>query len=216
MENAVEAVTGEKANVTASGRTDAGVHAAAQIADLKTESAIPADRFAPALNSHLPSDIRILKSEEAATDFSARFSAKRKTYRYTMYVSETGEPLKDRYALCVYPRPNVEKMREAAALFIGEHDFKSYSSTGSSVKTSVRTIYGIEVFEEGGFIKIDVCGNGFLYNMVRIISGALLAYGYQKVSLTDLSRGFCGEKRPNAVKNLAAKGLTLLSVEYGG
>ena len=214
VENAVLKVTGENVSVTASGRTDAGVHALFQVANFKTNSSIPPERFAYALNSHLPRDIRIIKSETAEADFSARYSAKRKTYRYSMYVSDTQRPLKDRYALDVYPFPNIEKMREIAKEFCGEHDFKSYSSTGSSVKTTVRTIYSIEIKHIGEDITIDVCGNGFLYNMVRIICGALLSYGYGKTSKTDLLKGFCGEKRPNAVKNLAARGLTLLNVEY--
>ena len=214
VENAVFEVTKERATVTASGRTDAGVHAKEQVANFKTNSTVPPEKFALALNSHLPQDIRVLKSERAPDEFSARYSAKRKTYRYSLYVSDCQNPLKDRYALNVYPRPDVEKMREIAKEFCGEHDFKSYSSTGSSVKTTVRTIYSIDISESGEDITIDVCGNGFLYNMVRIISGALLAFGYQKVEKTDLLRGFCGEKRPNAVKNLPAKGLTLLSVEY--
>ena len=214
IENAVFKVTGEKVSVTASGRTDAGVHAAAQVADFKTDSSVPPERFAPALNAHLPQDIRVIKSEEAKSDFSARYSAKKKIYRYSFYVSETQKPLKDRYALQVYPAPSVEKMREAAKIFVGEHDFKSYSSTGSSVKTTTRTICSIDIIERGEDITFDVSGNGFLYNMVRIICGALLAYAYGKVEITDLLRGFSGEKRPNAVKNLAAKGLTLLFVEY--
>ena len=214
IENAVTAVTGEKVCVTASGRTDAGVHAAAQTANFFTRSSVPPEKFSFALNAVLPADIRVLKSEEAGEDFSARYSAKKKTYRYSAYVSETGNPLKDRFALQIFPRPDVERMREAASLFIGEHDFKSYSSTGSSVKTTVRKIYNIDIVENGDDIAIDVCGNGFLYNMVRIISGALIAFGYRKVEKTDLLRGFSGEKRPNAVKNLAARGLTLLSVEY--
>ena len=214
VEKAVFEITGENSNVTASGRTDAGVHANGQVAHFKTRSSVPAERFSYALNTRLPADIRVLKSERAENDFNARFSAKKKTYRYSFYVSEIQNPLKERYALQIYPMPSVEAMKEAAELFVGEHDFKSYSSTGSSVKSTIRTIYSINLIERENEIDIEMTGNGFLYNMVRIISGAILAYGYKKVLLTDLSAGFCGKRRPNAVKNLAAKGLTLVSVDY--
>lgn len=214
IEKAVDKVTGEKALVTASGRTDAGVHAFGQTAHFKTNSNVPAERFYLALNSHLPGDIRVIKSERAEDGFNARYSAKKKTYRYSFYVSEIQNPIKDRFALQIYPMPDVEAMKKAAELFVGEHDFKSYSSTGSSAKTTVRTVYSLNIIKRENEIDIEVTGNGFLYNMVRIIAGAILAYGYKKVALTDLSAGFCGKKRPNAVKNLAAKGLCLLSAEY--
>ena len=214
LESALERVVKKKTRITGSGRTDAGVHAAGQVAHFRTDSSVPPERFSFALNALLPADVRVLKSERVEDGFNARYSAKRKTYRYSLYISPVSLPLKERYAVRCDTAPDVERMRAAARLFEGEHDFAKFSSTGSSVKTSVRTIYSIGIIKEGDDIKIDVCGNGFLYNMVRIIVGSLLACAYGKVSENELIASLSGESRPAACKTLAAKGLTLLSVEY--
>lgn len=214
LERALERVCKKKIRVTGSGRTDAGVHAAAQVATFSADAPVPPEKFSLALNAYLPPDIRVLKSERAADGFNARFSAKKKTYRYTFYLSEVALPLKERYAVQLFPEPDLDKMKAAAELFVGERDLKSFSSTGSAVKTTVRTIYSLKVEESGGFITIDVCGNGFLYNTVRIIAGSLVAAGYGKVDDNALIAALNGEKRPNECKNMPAKGLTLLSVEY--
>ena len=214
IEAALFKVVGERIRVTGSGRTDAGVHATGQVASFKTDSSVPPEKFALATNAFLPKDIRIIKSERAEDGFSARYSAKRKTYRYRLYISDVALPLKERYALRLETAPDLTKMRVAAELFVGKHDFRSFSSTGSSVKTTEREIYSVSVNEADGDITIDVCGNGFLYNMVRLVSGALVAAGYGKISDNDLIDALSGGERPASVKNLAAKGLTLLSVEY--
>ena len=214
IEEALFKVCKQKIRITGSGRTDAGVHAAGQVANFKTDSSVPPDRFALALNAYLPQDIRVIKSEEAAEDFNARYSAKRKKYRYSAFISDISLPLKCRYAYHLDKMPDVAKMKEAAAIFLGEHDFKSFSSTGSAVKTTVRTVYSIEVEEANGDITIDVCGNGFLYNMVRIIAGSLFAVGYGKVGVNALIEALNGKKRPNECKTLPANGLCLVSVEY--
>ena len=214
IEAALFKVVGERIRVTGSGRTDAGVHATGQVASFKTDSSVPPEKFALAINAFLPKDIRIIKSERAEDGFSARYSAKRKTYRYRLYISDVALPLKERYALRLETAPDLTKMRAAAELFVGKHDFRSFSSTGSSVKTTEREIYSVSVNEADGDITIDVCGNGFLYNMVRLVSGALVAAGYGKISDNDVIAALSGGERPASVKNLAAKGLTLLSVEY--
>ena len=159
VENAVFAVTGENATVTGSGRTDAGVHAKGQVAAFETNSSIPPEKFYKAINIYLPEDVKAVKSELAADDFHPVKRAKKKTYVYTLYKSDVPLPLLERYAVMVENSVDVAKMQNAAKILRGKHDFKSFSSVGGSVKTTVRTIYSISVKEKDGIIKITVCGN---------------------------------------------------------
>ncbi|MBO7525555.1 MAG: tRNA pseudouridine(38-40) synthase TruA [Clostridia bacterium] len=214
LEDALEKVVKKRIRITGSGRTDAGVHALGQTASFSTDAPVPPERYYLALNAVLPKNIRVLKSERAADGFNARFSAKKKTYRYSAYVSEVSNPLLDRYALRLDDMPSIEKMKKCAKFFLGEHDLKSFSSTGSAVKTTVRTIYSVDIKAEDNKISIDVCGNGFLYNTVRIIAGTVFAYAFGKICDNDVIAALNGEKRPAACKTLAANGLTLLSVDY--
>lgn len=214
VENAVFSATGERVTVTASGRTDAGVHAAGQVAEFKTQSAIPAEKFYKAINVFLPSDVKILSSEKADDDFHAVKSAKKKTYEYSFYISEVPLPLKERYALNIDRRPNVALMKNAAKILVGEHDFKAFSATGSSVKTTVRKVYSVNITEKADEIKIAVTGNGFLYNMVRIIAGTLLKAGYGDISEKEIRAALYSCDRKLLGKTLPAKGLCLKSVKY--
>lgn len=214
VENAVFDLTGEKVTVTASGRTDAGVHAAGQVAHFDTNANIPPEKFCKALNTFLPSGIKVLSSEKAADNFNARKDAKRKTYEYSLYLSDTEQPLKERYATRVYGDIDIEKMRAAARLLEGEHDFKAFSATGGSVKTTIRTVYGITVEKSGEDIKIRVTGSGFLYNMVRIIAGALIKAGKGELSESDIIKALETGERNLLGETLPAKGLCLLNAEY--
>lgn len=215
IEKALFTLTGEKIKVIGSGRTDAGVHAEGQVAHFKREKEnIPPEKFALALNIILPDDVKIVKSERADDDFSARRSAKRKTYVYRTYVSTAILPLKDRYALQLEKQPDVSAMKECAKLIEGEHDFKAFCSSGTSVKTTVRTVYSIGIEERGNEIIFSVTGNGFLYNMVRIIVGTLLAVGRGKIGKKEVEDMLATGKRALGGKTIPAKGLTLLSVEY--
>ncbi len=214
IEDAIFALTGERVTVTASGRTDAGVHAKGQVAHFDTDSDIPPDKFYKALNTFLPDPVKAMGSERVADNFNARKSAKRKTYEYSLYISDTEEPLKERYAARIYGDIDLEKMRSAANLIEGEHDFKAFSATGSAVKTTVRTVYGISVEKTGEEIKIKVCGNGFLYNMVRIIAGTLVAAGKGEISEAEILKALNAGDRNLLGKTLPAKGLCLLKVEY--
>lgn len=214
IETALFKLTGRKISVTGSGRTDAGVHAAGQVASFKTEdSPLPAEKFAPALNAYLPADIRLIKSEEAAGDFNARFSAKKKTYVYRVYESPVTLPLKERYAVRVNAL-DIKAMKRAAEFIVGTHDFKCFLAANSSVKDTVRTIYSLNVERSGGEINFTVCGNGFLYNMVRIIAGTLVAAGEGKITDKDVEEIIASGERGAAGRTMPAKGLTLLSVEY--
>lgn len=214
VENAIFGLTGENVTVTASGRTDAGVHAKGQTAHFDTESNIPPEKFYKALNTFLPSGVKALESEKVADSFNANRTAKRKTYEYSLYLSDTEKPLKERYSTRIYGNIDIEKMRSAARLLEGEHDFKAFSATGSSVKTTVRTVFGITVEKTGEDIKIAVTGNGFLYNMVRIIAGALVKAGKGELSEKDIKKALKTGERDLLGETLPAKGLCLIKVEY--
>jgi len=214
LNQAVKAITGEDVTVTGSGRTDSGVHAQGQVAHFETASKIPAERFAPALNSALPSDVRVIKSEEVAGDFHARFCAKKKTYCYKMYLSETIRPLLDRYCAHLPYPVDLVSMKECAKLFVGTHDFSAFMASGSEVKDTVRTVYLSEVSCDSDVISFTVCGNGFLYNMVRIMAGTLVAVGMGNLTLSDVASAVEGGERSKVGKTMPARGLTLLSVDY--
>ena len=169
IEKAVLVATGEKVRVTGSGRTDAGVHAKAQVAHFDTNCTIPPEKIYKALNVHLPSDIRVLSSEQAEDEFHACTWAKKKTYCYSLYLGQVENPLKERYAVKIDGQLDLEKMLDGAKAFVGEHDFKAFCASGSSVKTTVRTIYDINIDQLGQDLTITIKGNGFLYNMVRIM-----------------------------------------------
>ena len=148
-----------------------------------------------------------MSSEKVSDDFNARKNAKRKTYEYSLYVSDTELPLKERYGSRVYGDVDLEKMRSCAKLLEGEHDFKAFSATGGNVKTTVRTVYGIVVEQNGIDIKIKVTGNGFLYNMVRIIAGALVKAGKGEISERDILKALETGNRELLGETLPAKGL---------
>ena len=218
LQDAAAAAFGKKINIIASGRTDSGVHAAGQVCHFSADISVPAEKVADALNFRLPADICVLRSVAAPEDFDSNRSAKKKTYAYRMYVARREHPLKARFSVPVYPAPDVALMQKGAALYCGEHDFKAYCASGSSVKTTVRTVYSAEVSE--GFsrgckdITFTVCGGGFLYNMVRTMAGTLLFLGQGRLSLQDISRSLVTGDRSLVGKTMPAKGLTLLRVEY--
>ena len=214
VENAVFLATGEKVRVTGSGRTDAGVHAQGQVAHFDTNCTIPPQKIYKALNIHLPRDIRVMDSELVDDNFHACNCAKRKTYRYSFYISNVEKPLKDRYAVMLEKLPDIELMKASARLFIGEHDFKAFCSSGSGAKTTVRTIYSVDVVLKEKDLNVTVTGNGFLYNMVRIMVGTLLEVGYGKIPLSTIEQMLKTGKRTLGGKTLSARGLRLEQVEY--
>lgn len=215
IERAIEEVTGEKVDLIASGRTDAGVHALAQVANFKIQNmSIPVEKIPYALNSKLKKSIRIQSAEEVDDKFHSRYICKKKTYRYTINNSEQGTAI---YRNMQYHYPNkldAQKMNEGAKYLIGEHDFKSFKASGTSSKSSVRTIYNAEVTQTGNQITIELTGNGFLYNMVRIIAGTLVEVGEGKIKPSDVKRILEAQDRLQAGKTLPANGLMLINVEY--
>ncbi len=214
LEDALFEITGERTRITGSGRTDAGVHALGQVAHFITNSNVPAERFSRAFNIKLPDDIKVLSSERAEDDFHAVASAKKKTYRYSVYVHHSLLPLKDRYAVQIKKQPDIEKMKNCAKILLGEHDFKSMSASGGGAKTTIRTIYDIKIEQNGESIDFFVTGNGFLYNMVRIMVGTLIAVGTEKIAEKDVVEMLKTGEKKMGIKTLSAKGLTLIKVEY--
>ena len=214
IEDAIFSLTGEKVKVVGSGRTDAGVHALGQVAHFDTKSTIPPANFAKALNTILPLSVKVLKSVEVAKTFDASRTAKRKTYCYSLYKSDVILPLKERYSVMIRKDTDIKAMKEVAKLFVGEHDFKSFCASGSSVKTTVRTIYSVDIVEDGDDVKVYITGNGFLYNMVRIIVGTLVECGQKRLDESVVNKMLTENKRNIGGRTLAPKGLTLIGVEY--
>ena len=214
LNDAIFALTKEQVKSVASGRTDSGVHALCQKVHFDTNSTIPPKSFAMALNSILPCDVKVIKSERVSDDFNARYTAKKKTYKYSFYIGAFEEPLETRYKTLINAVPNLSLMKAGAKIIEGEHDFKCFLASGSSVKDTVRTVYSIKITKRGRFIDLYVTGNGFLYNMVRIIAGALYAVGEGKLSLSELETVINSGERTNKIKTMPAKGLTLYKVYY--
>jgi len=214
IERAIEEITGEKVDLIASGRTDAGVHSVGQTANFKTNSKIPIEKFSKAINSKLKKSIVIKSAEEVDERFHSRYSVKSKTYRYIINNSENGTAIYRGLEYHVPMKLNYQKMNEAIKYFIGEHDFKGFKASGTSSKSSVRTIYDGEVRKEGERIIIEVTGSGFLYNMVRIIAGTLLEVGLGKIEPEEIVEIINSQDRTRAGKTLPAHGLYLLNVQY--
>ena len=214
IERAIEEITGEKVDLIASGRTDAGVHALAQMANFKTNSNLPVEKYPIALNTKLKKSIRIQKAEEVEEDFHSRYHCKQKTYRYVINNSEQGSSIYRNLEYFVPNKLNVEKMQEAVKYFEGEHDFKAFKASGTSSKSSVRIIYKTKVEKQGDRIIIELTGNGFLYNMVRIIAGTLVEVGLGKIEPNEIPEIIEKGERTRAGKTLPPQGLYLVKVEY--
>lgn len=239
MEKALTKVFEEETQCTASGRTDAGVHAEGQVIHFDANTSIPTDKIPFAVNTYLPDDVSMLYCEETLDDFNARFAAKRKTYCYKIYVSPHKRPMYENTHEHIVVPLDINLIKDAAKLIEGEHDFKCFEASGSVIKNTVRTIYEIKIevdklpgvlsleqesktsnlIDSNGLISnaeicISVTGNGFLYNMVRIIAGTLVYVGLHKLTLDDVKDILESGDRKKAGKTLAAKGLHLISVVY--
>lgn len=211
----LEELVGEPVELIGASRTDAGVHALGNVAVFDTKSRIPAEKFSYALNARLPEDIRIQESGEVPLDWHPRYQNSIKTYVYRIERRTFPNPLTRLYCHSVYWELNVEKMKAAAATLVGEHDFASFCSAGAQVRTTIRTLYQAEVKEEdGGRITIRLQGNGFLYNMVRIIAGTLLEVGRGALEPSDMIDIRKARDRGKAGPTAPARGLTLVGIEY--
>jgi len=213
IEYAIYEITKEKVNIIGSGRTDAGVHALGQVANFKTNSNIPAARMPDALNAKLPKDISIIDCQEVSDDFHSRYSATGKIYRYLIYNKPYRSPLYKDISYHVRYDLDIEKMRVEAQSLLGTHEFKGFMSSGSSVKDTVRTIHNISIEDSGDLIVLEVEGNGFLYNMVRIIVGTLVDIGRGRID-KPLEEIIASQDRGEAGHTAPAHGLFLKKVHY--
>lgn len=218
LNKALSSITGEKIKVTGASRTDAGVHALGNVAVFDTYSHMPAEKFSYALNQRLPEDIIIQKSEEVMADFHPRHCKCCKTYEYTILNRKFPLPEYRNTAYFYYGKLDIESMKKACVAFIGKHDFVGFCSSGAQVQSTIRTIYSLEILEHnisgGNIITIRIQGDGFLYNMVRIIAGTLLEVGKGKINHLDMEEIIASCDRTRAGITALARGLKLIEILY--
>ena len=212
LEEALFSLTGQHISVTGAGRTDAGVHAYGQVFHFDCDKSFA--WFARSLNSQLPADVYVREVTEATPDFHSRYDAVRKHYRYCINCGEYDVFLRNRCYQLGHPL-DVEKMREGAALFKGEHDFTSFNATKlAEMANQVRTIYSLDIREEGNLAILDFVGNGFLRHMVRMITGSLIALGLGNTTLEDLEGMLNAADKEACHQNAPAEGLYLVQIDY--
>jgi tRNA pseudouridine38-40 synthase len=214
LEKAISALFGGKHTLYGASRTDAGVHALAQVANFKTTSKIPVSKIPFALNAVVPEDIVVKKAEEAEPDFHSRFAASSKIYRYDIFNSKSRDPFRERYSCRVPYVLDVPLMLKEAAFLKGRHDFRSFQASDKRERSSVRTIRSIGVKKKGRTITIHVEGDGFLYNMVRNIAGTLIDTGRGYLAPGSVPRILKAADRTKAGPTAPAKGLFLIRVKY--
>ena len=214
VEHALLEVTKQQIALHGSGRTDSGVHAKAQVAHFDTDVRMAADKFAIALNMHLPPDIRVLYTEECDPEFHARFCAKKKQYCYRLHVAPHANVCSRRYALQLHHIPDFEAMQAAAKDVIGTHDFRAFMSSGTTMENTVRTVESSEWLRDGANWTYTVTGTGFLYNMVRILVGTMLAIGAHQLPVDAIRKALETLDRSDAGPTAPAHGLTLARVLY--
>lgn len=213
LEEGIARVVGHEVTLFGSGRTDAGVHALGQVANFHTSASIAAERLPHAINANVPDDIAVLRAEDAAPDFHARYSARRKTYRYRI-VRRAVRPAVGAAFVHWHRFPlDVAAMQRAAGLFLGEHDFAAFESHSAGEGT-VRTITRSDLSEAGERLDYYVTANGFLYNMVRAMVGTLLEIGSGRRPADDVTRLLASRDRKRAGRTAPAKGLCLMQVDY--
>ena len=214
LENKISELLNESIKLIATGRTDAGVHAIMQVAHFETSSNFDLKKLPFAINDRLDYDVRILKAEKTKSDFHSRFSAKQRTYLYRIYCSKVTKPLKNGFAVQIPVSLDVKKMKEAARLFVGTHDFSAFHAANSSAKTSIRTIYDFKITKSSDEIHFKITGSGFLYKMVRIIVGTLIEIGEGKLLIQDIPKIFESKNRVNAGRTMPPFGLYLCKVKF--
>lgn len=214
LNKALQKLTGEEILVIGASRTDSGVHALGNVAVFDTETTIPPEKIAMALNQRLPEDIVITKSEEVSPDFHPRYCDCSKTYEYHIINTRIPIPTKRLTNYFVSYNLDLDKMRKAAEYLVGEHDFVSFCNVRTDVENTVRTIYGLNILQDGNEITIRITGNGFLYNMVRIIVGTLIRVGrgfYEPEKVKEILEA---KDRKAAGVTAPAHGLMLVEIDY--
>lgn len=208
-------LTGEEIRIIGASRTDSGVHALGNVAVFDTDSPIPPERMAYALNRRLPKDIVIVRSDEVAPDWHPRYQGNiTKTYEYHIYNGKSSNPLRRHYAAYVSFPLDIEKMREGARYLVGEHDFVSFCNVRTNTEDTVRTVESIEISREDAEITIRITGNGFLYNMVRIIAGTLIRVGRGFYTPERVKEILEAKKRTEAGVTAPPNGLVLVEIIY--
>lgn len=218
VENALSTALRTSASLTASGRTDAGVHALGQVCHFTYEHEVDLYRLLASLNGLLPLDIRVLNIEPAPGDFHARYSATSKVYHYHLHLDRVLDPFKRLYNFHVHHPVDLDLLKTAALGFVGTHDFTSFANEadqGSAAKNPIRTLYRLDVVEERGGVRLEFEGDGFLYKMVRNITGTLLDIADGKINLSALPGIFAAKNRCLAGKAAPPQGLFLVKVNYG-
>ncbi|GHV39457.1 tRNA pseudouridine synthase A [Spirochaetia bacterium] len=215
IETALERIHKEKVNLCGSGRTDAGVHAAGQVANFYTTiHSIPADRFVPALNSLLPQEVRILEAAETLPDFHARFDAKMRTYRYQLICGRHALPQEGRYALQLWRHPRLDVLNDYGRLLLGERDCSLFASPRDSSKSRSRYISQAHFFIQGDMLIFEISANAFLWKMVRSVLGTLLYYEERGIPAEQLKAAIEAGDRKLAGPTAPAQGLFLWKIEY--
>lgn len=215
LQDAIEDLVGGKINLTGASRTDSGVHALGQVAVFDTTKMnIAPERFAQAVNHRLPRDIVVQESKEVALDFHPRYTNVIKTYEYRILNRQKQLPMERLYSYFVPGRLDVNAMKRCASLLIGTHDFRSFCSQKTDVIDTTRTITDCEIKKDGDVITLRISGNGFLYNMVRIIAGTLIKAGYGQRSEQDIIHALAHPGERVAGPTAPAHGLTLVSIKY--
>jgi tRNA pseudouridine38-40 synthase len=214
LETALKALTKEDIRTVSSGRTDAGVHALGHVANFATESPIPAEAWAPALNRLLPRDIRVIASEEVPPDFHARFSAKGKQYRYVVLARSAPSALLRNYTWHVDRRLNLAKMRQAALHLVGKHDFSAFRSSACNAKVPVRKLKALTIRKKGDQIEFILEADAFLMHMARNIVGTLVEVGLGRFTPDDVKAMLRSRDRTTAGRTAPAWGLSLVTVFY--
>jgi len=207
-------LTGENIAVIGASRTDSGVHALGNVAVFDTDCNIPSDKFSYALNQRLPKDIRIQESCQVPLEFHPRYCDSDKTYQYNILNRNFEIPTLRLYSHFEFMKLDVDKMKEASNYIIGNHDFKSFCSLRTQVTTTIRTIYRMEINKNGDMITITISGNGFLYNMVRIIVGTLIKVGLGAYPPEYVKDIIDAKDRTKAGPKVKASGLTLIDIDY--
>lgn len=214
VEQVISQLIGKPTELIGCSRTDAGVHALAQIANFRCDQLLDCTELFLYLNRYLPKDISVSEVVEVPEQFHARYHALDKTYLYQIWNREYGNPFLRRYSMHVEHRLNLEEMKKACSYLLGAHDFTAFSNAKSKKKSMVRTIYSIEMIEDKGLISIRICGDGFLYNMVRWMVGTLVAIGLGTIKKEELPEIFEAKER-NRTGDLAdAGGLYLEKITY--
>ena len=216
MEVLLTKMCGEPVEIAASGRTDAGVHALGQVANFHTESDMSTEEIMAYCNRYLPEDIRVIDAKEVPERFHSRLSAVRKTYAYYVETADRKCVFERKYVYGLGRELDIPAMEKAAGYLLGEHDFKSFCTEKPEVTNTVRTIYSLNVIKEGDMIIIRVTGNGFLYNMVRIIAGTLIRVGGGFIEPQQIKKILEAKDRTLAGETARPEGLTLIGIRYGG